>query len=106
MSKINCSVTNCSHNDDHICYSNVVHVGGKSARKNSDTCCASFLDSKLYSELTNNINEKGDECIAITCNVSTCVYNYTDLCYARSIEVSGENVNLYPETNCLTFSTT
>ena len=106
MSKINCSVTNCSHNDDHTCFANVVNVGGKSATKNSDTCCASFLDSKLYSDLTNNINEKGDECRAITCNVATCIYNYTDLCYANSIDVTGENVNLYPETNCSTFKTT
>lgn len=105
MSKINCSVTNCSHNDDHICCANVVNVGGKSAEKNSDTCCASFLDSKHYSSLTNNINEKGDECRAITCNVGTCTYNSSNLCYADSIDVTGEKVNVYQETNCSTFRT-
>ncbi len=103
MSKINCSVINCSHNDEHICYANVVNVGGKSAKDHYDTCCASFLDSVIYSDLTSNVNEKGDECRAITCNVGTCTYNSNYLCYAKSIDVSGKNVNLYLETNCSTF---
>jgi len=103
MSKINCSVTNCSHNDETICYANVINVGGKSAKEDSDTCCASFLDAVIYNELTNNINEKGDECRAITCNVGTCTYNSNNLCNADSIDVSGKNVNLYSETNCSTF---
>ncbi|MCB2289257.1 DUF1540 domain-containing protein [Clostridium sp. CS001] len=106
MSKINCSVTNCSHNNEHACFANVINVGGKSAINDSDTCCASFLDSKIYSDLTNNINENGDECRAITCNVGTCTYNSDNLCNAKSIDVSGDNVNLYSETNCLTFKTT
>ena len=103
MSKINCSVTNCSHNDETICYANVINVGGKSAKEDSDTCCASFLDAVIYNELTNNINEKGNECRAITCNVGTCTYNSNNLCNADSIDVSGKNVNLYSETNCSTF---
>jgi len=105
MSKINCSVSNCSHNDKNTCFANVINVGGKSAKKDSDTCCSSFLDVKIYSELTNNINENGSECDAITCNVGTCSYNSNQLCSAKCIEVNGENVNLYTETDCLTFKT-
>ena len=37
MPKINCSVSNCSHNDENTCYANIINVGGKSARKDSDT---------------------------------------------------------------------
>jgi len=33
MSKINCSVSNCSHNDKNTCFANVINVGGKSAKK-------------------------------------------------------------------------
>jgi len=106
MSKINCGVTNCSHNDEFTCFANVINVGGKSAKKDSDTCCASFLDAKTYSDLTNNVNEKGSACDAITCNVGTCTHNSNNLCTADSINVSGENVNLYSETDCLTFETT
>ena len=106
MSKINCSVENCSHNNDNICFANIINVGGKSAKKDYDTCCASFLDAAIYSDLTNNINEKGSECLSITCNVGTCSYNSNNLCNAESIDVSGEDVDLYLETNCLTFKTT
>lgn len=105
MSKINCGVLNCSHNNESTCYANVINVGGKSARKGSDTCCATFTDDKLYSELTNNINGDGNECNSVTCNVGTCSFNTDNLCNAKSIEVNGEAVNLYTETDCLTFKT-
>lgn len=103
MSKINCSVSNCSHNNDNACFANIINVGGESAKKDRDTCCASFLDSATYDDLTNNINQKGSECDAITCNVGTCNYNENNLCNAESIDVSGKDVNLYLETNCKTF---
>ncbi|MCB2293125.1 DUF1540 domain-containing protein [Clostridium algoriphilum] len=103
MSKINCGVANCSHNNDNTCFANIINVGGKSAKKNDDTCCATFMDVKLYSKLTNNINDKGNECNAITCNVGTCTYNADNLCNAESIDVNGDSVNLYTETDCCTF---
>lgn len=101
--KINCSVTNCSHNKDYTCFANMINVGGKSAQNSVDTCCASFLDSATYGHLTNNINHEGYECDAISCNVSSCTYNSNSLCYADSIEVEGDNVNIYTQTNCATF---
>ncbi|MBZ9606304.1 DUF1540 domain-containing protein [Clostridium estertheticum] len=106
MPKINCSVSNCSHNDKNTCYANIINVGGKSAKKDSDTCCASFLDSIAYSSLTNIINSNSNGCDVIACNVCTCTYNSNQLCNSKSIDVSGENVNLYSETDCLTFKTT
>lgn len=103
MSKINCSVSNCSHNNDNACFANIINVGGESAKKDRDTCCASFLDAATYDDFTNNINQKGSECDAITCNVGTCSYNEDNLCNAKSIDVNGKDVNLYLETNCITF---
>jgi len=103
MSKINCTVSNCSHNKASNCFANIINVGGKSAKKDDDTSCASFLDAAIYSDLTNSINEKGKECDAITCNVGTCNYNSNNLCNSESIDVSGKDVNLYLETNCSTF---
>lgn len=105
MSKINCSVTNCSHNNETTCYANVINVGGKNAFDSRDTCCGSFLDSASYGHLTSNVNQGGSECIAITCNVSTCTYNTNSVCLADSIQVGGERVNLYTETSCTTFKT-
>lgn len=103
MAKINCSVSNCSHNDNNICYANVINVAGGSAKKDCDTCCASFLDSANYGSLTNNINSTGNPCDAITCNVGSCTYNSNYICSADAIEVNGNNANLYEETNCKTF---
>lgn len=105
MVKIKCEVTNCSHNNEHVCYANIINVGGSRAQKDCDTCCGSFLDSESYGHLTSNINSVGNPCEAITCNVGTCTYNSSNICNANFIQVSGESVNIYSETNCKTFRT-
>lgn len=106
MLKINCSVTNCSHNNENTCYANIINIAGKNAKKDCDTCCGSFLDAATYSHLTNNVNQEESQCTALTCNVGTCTYNSNNLCTAKSIQVSGTNVKLYTETNCTTFKIT
>ncbi|MFD3157885.1 DUF1540 domain-containing protein [Haloimpatiens sp. FM7330] len=103
MEKISCNVSNCSHNKENTCYANIINVGGKSAKKDCDTCCGSFLDSKNYGSLTSNVNQSGSNCTAINCNVGTCIYNSNNICTADSIQVSGEGVNIYTETRCSTF---
>lgn len=102
MDKINCSVDNCSHNKSGVCYSNRINIGGKTANESCDTCCGSFLDEKLYSDLTNNTNSSGC-CDCLVCNVHSCSYNHSNLCNLESINVSGENVKIYSETNCSSF---
>jgi len=103
MSKISCGVENCSHNNEHKCFANIITVGGKSAKKDSDTCCASFLDSVAYSSLTNIIDTSSNGCDVVSCTVGTCTHNSDEHCNAKAIEVNGYNVNLYSETDCLTF---
>lgn len=107
MTKINCSVNNCSHNEKGICYANRVNVGGKGAKDPCDTCCGSFLDKANYSKLTNNTNStttnSNRACDCLVCDVETCGYNNNKLCSAETISVSGKDVNLYTETNCSTF---
>jgi hypothetical protein len=103
MAKIDCTVTNCSHNKDEICYANRINVSGGNAEKVLDTCCASFLNSDIYSNLTNNTNDKNHRCSAIVCTVPSCEYNKNQLCYADNIQVNGEGANIYEETNCSTF---
>lgn len=101
--KINCGVNNCSHNNSGTCYSNRVNIGGEGAKKDCDTCCSSFLDKDVYSSLTNNTN--GDSyCDSLTCKAHTCKYNSNSLCSLDSINVSGNGVKLYSETNCESFS--
>lgn len=103
MLKINCDAINCSHNNDKICFANVVNIGGKNAKKDCDTCCGSFLDQNNYGDLTNNVNDKGSQCSALTCNVVSCSYNSNNLCNADAIQVDGKGANLYTETFCSTF---
>ena len=102
MIKINCNVENCSHNKSGVCYSNRVNIEGNGAKDNNSTCCASFLDKRHYSTLTNNTNSNGS-CDCLVCDVVNCKYNDNKLCTADSISVSGNNVNVYIETNCDTF---
>ncbi len=102
MYKISCSVGNCSHNNDGVCYANRINVGGQGVDKACGTCCGSFLDEKHYSTLTNNTNADGP-CDAIVCTAEKCVYNDNKLCTAETIQVNGDNVQLYTESECSTF---
>ncbi len=102
MTKINCSVTNCSHNKAEVCYSNIVNINGGAAKESCCTCCGNFLDIKNYSNLTNNTNSCGS-CDTLICTVKSCTYNRNHACTAQDISVSGHDVNVYTETNCSTF---
>lgn len=102
MEKINCEVTNCSHNKSGVCFSNRVDIGGMSASTERGTCCGSFLHESLYSDLTNNTNAQG-KCDALTCNVESCANNYNRLCKLDSIHVSGNGAQIYSETRCSSF---
>ena len=102
MTKINCSVTNCSHNKSSVCYSNIVNIKGGQAKEAYNTCCGNFLDMRDYSDLTNNTNACGP-CDALVCTVQTCVYNKNQACTADVIDVRGNDVAVYTEANCSTF---
>lgn len=102
MQKINCGVKNCSHNNSGTCFANRVDVGGISASKNCDTCCGSFLDSKSYGALKNNIHGEG-ECSCLVCKVETCIHYNNNLCLLDSINVTGDNAKIYTETECSSF---
>ena len=103
MARIHCEVSKCSHNKDYICFANVINVGGLRAEKDSDTACGSFLDSAHYDKLTDNVNDPGDPCSAITCNVHNCIYNSNMVCSADTIKVTGAHADIYTQTNCSTF---
>lgn len=102
MTKINCSVSNCSHNKSNVCYANIVNISGGKAEKECNTCCDNFLDYKGYSNLTNNTNSSGP-CDSLVCSVNTCIYNNNRACSAETINVSGNNVVVYSQANCSTF---
>ena len=102
MAKINCQVTECSHNKSSVCYANCVDIVGSSAKKEYDTSCGSFLNKLHYSELTNNtVSEGASDCL--TCTVETCTFNRNNLCTLDSIMVNGASVEFYTQTECDSF---
>ncbi len=104
MNRIECNVSNCAHNKNSACYSSRVNIGGFNATNYTTTCCTNFLNNKVYSTLTSNINGDYDyTCDCIICNVSTCKYNLDKNCIANHIQINSSYANLYDETNCLTF---
>ena len=102
MNKIDCSVSNCSHNKEGLCYANRINIGGKSAVNDCQTCCGSFLNKLLYSDLTNNINGDGS-CDCLVCHVKSCSHNENCLCSLENIQVDGANPEIYTETFCKSF---
>lgn len=102
MEMINCSVKNCSHNNDGCCYANRVNIGGMAANTAEKTCCGSFLNESVYSYLTNNAYGH-NTCDSLVCNVETCIHNDNCLCKLDSINVNGDNPSLYTETCCSSF---
>jgi hypothetical protein len=102
MKSINCDVNNCSHNKSGVCYSNRVDIGGISASSECGTCCGSFLNKDLYSDLTNNTNSTVN-CNSLVCNAKNCSYNCNNLCDLNSINVSGTAAQIYAETKCSSF---
>ena len=102
MQKINCDVSNCSHNKSGVCYSNTVDIGGMNACSDSGTCCGSFLNQSLYSDLTSNTNSSGP-CDSLVCGVESCTHNCNKLCDLQSINVCGNNSQIYSETKCKSF---
>lgn len=103
MQKINCNVNSCSHNKSGVCYSNRVDIGGLNVSSECGTCCGSFLNKSLYSDLTNNTNSQG-QCDALICNVQSCAHNCNKVCNLESINVSGSNCQIYTETECSSFN--
>ena len=104
MSSINCSVNNCSHNNNGVCYANRINVSGKKAKTSINTACGSFLNHSVYGTLIDNTNDSGP-CSCICCNVSSCTYNSNNLCTLENISVSPDlsQTNLYTETSCTSF---
>ncbi len=102
MAKINCEVTNCSHNKSGECYANCIDIVGSSAKKENDTSCGSFLDKHHYSELTNNTLSSGS-CDYLKCTAETCRFNDNRLCNLDQIAVSGKRAEYYTQTECSSF---
>lgn len=104
MGKINCTVDNCSHNNNNLCNANRIDIGGSLANEACATCCGSFLDKKNYSDLTNCTNSYTGE-PALVCSAEACTHNKNKICSLDNITIeSTSQVKVYTETFCSDFS--
>lgn len=46
MTRLDCSVVNCTYNKDDSCCKDNIHVGGKNAKVTDETSCESFRERK------------------------------------------------------------
>ena len=102
MTRLDCSVTSCSYNENRLCKRENITVGGKEAKKASETVCESF-----YPKGTNtmtNLDSKGASAETnIACNAITCMYNEDKKCKASQIQIAGMKAMTSGETECGTF---
>lgn len=102
MQKINCDVNNCSHNSSGVCFSNRVDIAGMGSSTENNTCCGAFLNKLTYGDLSSSCSSSS-ACDCLVCKVTSCSHNDNCLCSLDSINVSGNDTNLYSETTCQNF---
>lgn len=103
MAYISCSVSSCGYNKSGMCHSTGgVNIGGRGATSECETCCGSFLNSNVYSNLA--YTEALGEANSIACSADTCRHNTGGSCHLNSIQVgSVTQAKYYTETECLSF---
>lgn len=88
MTVLDCNVINCVYNADNSCKRSDITVGGEDARKNSETCCESFVSRECDCTANNAAcNCKKDT--EVSCKAQECVYNRSKACTAGSIDIAG-----------------
>lgn len=102
MSRVRCSVESCSYNQNGGCHVNQINIGGKSAQNEKATCCGTFINKAVYSNLAEYTSMRGEAEI-IKCVAESCKYNSTGECSLDEIQVGGESAVYHTQTDCLSF---
>lgn len=101
MTKLDCSVVNCTYNKENSCCKDNIHVGGHDAVVTDQTCCESFQERK-YSGAS-NANDIPSKPTEVSCDATSCCYNHSCKCSAEQIQVAGANASDRKQTKCSTF---
>lgn len=101
MTRLDCNVTGCMHNAENCCCLSSITVGGKTAEKKCDTCCASY-DEKTGGAFTNAFKTPESE-LRVACEAENCIYNKNKLCVAEHIGITGGNATQARQTECSSF---
>ena len=102
MTKLDCSVTSCSYNENKMCKRDNITVGGCKAIKPSETACESF--HPRGTNTMTSVDGKGPSLETnVACNAVTCRYNNNKMCTAKHIQIAGVKAVSTGETECGTF---
>lgn len=104
MTKLNCSVTSCMHNEDRRCCLNGIKVEGTTADVSDGTACASFEERRTESYKNSCGCEQPKQSLVIECMAQKCVYNDDYKCTASHINVAGDGACDCGDTRCATFT--
>lgn len=103
--KLECSVTACRHNENHLCDLPGIKVEGPGAQVSSQTCCESF--EPRSGGAANSVGCGGCACseTSIDCKAQNCHYNHDCKCEAEHVSVgcSCQDVTGKSGTECCTF---
>lgn len=101
MTRLDCSVTSCTHNAENCCCKGTIVVDGEHAADVCDTCCGSF--DKRSDDSYHNRFETPDTEVKVECEAVKCVYNENRYCTAEHIGIAGDGASLPSQTECATF---
>lgn len=104
MTKLNCSVTSCLHNEDRLCCLNSIKVEGTTADVSDGTACASFEEKGRESYKNSLVDEQPKQSLMIECMAQKCIYNDEYKCTASHIDVAGDGACDCGDTRCATFT--
>lgn len=101
MTRLDCSVTNCTYNEDSCCCKGDITITGKDAKNTSETCCGSFHERK--GDCCKNAIDHKSENIDVDCEAVKCKYNEACKCSADRIGIMGGNAKVSADTQCASF---
>lgn len=103
MTKVNCTISNCSFYNNNVCYADCVRIGGQGSTEEAQTCCGTFHNKAAYSNLADHTDYQ-NVCEVVSCNVATCRHNADETCQLGCIQVNGDTqAQYYTFTDCSNF---
>lgn len=99
MPRLNCSVSNCSHNCDDACCLNQIGVAADHASSPEGTCCSNFIEQ---TGATNSM-ESPNASLEVGCSATNCTHNDGCRCCADSIDIAGQGASNSVDTLCSSF---
>lgn len=89
---LNCSATNCTHNNSGACFAGAINVAGNSATSTSNTSCTSFVEGS-FGSLTNCSDCNCTKPEHIICQAEKCKYNENKSCIAENVKINAQDAS-------------